>query len=109
MVLHAPGRLRAGVLDDIGPTFKKAADQFIKEYGIITEGERSEKWTESHAIRLRVHLVPFFGDLALNKITPGKVQEYRVHRMTTYMTATPYATRWLSVVPRQTSNQYRIG
>ncbi len=87
--LTLQGKMRAGVLDDIGPTFKKAADQFLKEYGVITEGERSEKWTESHAIRLRVHLVPFFGDLPLNKVTPGKVQEYRVHRMTTYNLPNP--------------------
>ena len=81
LVLTLQGKYRAGVLDD-GLTFRKAADQFLKEYGIVTEGERSEKWTESHGIRLRVHLLPFFGDLPLNKVTPGKVQEYRVHRMT---------------------------
>ena len=27
--LTLQGKLRAGVLDDIGPTFKKAADQFL--------------------------------------------------------------------------------
>jgi integrase len=86
LTLH--GKFRAGVLDT-GPTFKKAADQFLKEYGVITEGERSQKWTESHGIRLRVHLVPFFGALPLNKVTPGKVQEYRVHRMTSYNEPNP--------------------
>jgi len=86
LTLH--GKLRAGVLET-GPTFKKAADQFLKEYGVITEGERSQKWTESHGIRLRVHLLPFFGALPLNKVTPGKVQEYRVHRMTSYMEPNP--------------------
>jgi integrase len=86
--LTLQGKLRAGVLED-GPTFKKAADQFLKEYGVITEGERSEKWTESHAIRLRVHLVPFFGEIPLEKVTPGKVQEYRVHRMTNYAAPNP--------------------
>jgi hypothetical protein len=84
------GKNQAGVLND-RPTFKKAADQFLKEYGVITEGERSEKWTESHAIRLRVHLVPFFGALPLDKVTPGKVQEYRVHRMTTYAAPNPHS------------------
>jgi integrase len=79
---------RVGALDN-GPTFKKAADQFLKEYGVITEGERSEKWTEGHAIRLRLHLVPFFGALALERVTPGKVQEYRVHRMTSYNEPNP--------------------
>ena len=82
------GKQRAGALDS-GPTFKKAADQFLKEYAVITEGERSGKWTESHAIRLRIHLIPFFGNLPLNKVTPGKVQEYRVHRMTTFQEINP--------------------
>jgi integrase len=86
LTLHAKERI--GVLNS-GPTFKKAADQFLKEYGVITEGERSEKWTEGHAIRLRLHLVPFFGELPLNKVTPGKVQEYRVHRMTSYNEPNP--------------------
>ena len=81
---------RVGALDS-GPTFKKAADQFLKEYAVITEGERSGKWTESHAIRLRIHLVPFFGNLPLNKVTPGKVQEYRVHRMTTFQEINPFS------------------
>src|ERR1700733_3701307 len=48
--LTLQGKFRAGVLE-VGPTFKKAADQFLKEYGVITEGERSEKWTKSHAIK----------------------------------------------------------
>ena len=90
--LTLQGKDRAGVLD-AGVSFKKAADQFLKEYGVITEGERSEKWTESHGIRLRVHLLPFFGPLPINKVTPGKVQEYRVHRMTTYKEPNPESKR----------------
>ena len=86
LTLH--GKFRAGVLDK-GPTFSKAAEQFLKEYGVITEGERSKKWTESHAMRLRVHLIPFFGAIPLDKVTPGKVQEYRVHRMTAYNEPNP--------------------
>lgn len=63
-------------------TFREVADQFIKEYSVITEGQRSPKWIEGHASRLRVHLLPFFGDLAISEVTGGKVQEYRVFRMT---------------------------
>ena len=84
------GQAEAGVLND-RPTFRKAAEQFLKEYGVITEGERSAKWTESHGIRLRVHLLPFFGALPLDKVTPGKVQEYRVHRMTSYAAPNPHS------------------
>lgn len=86
--LTLQGKYRAGVLDD-GVTFQKAAKQFLNEYEAITEGERSKKWTESHAIRLRVHLLPFFGPTPLHKVTPGKVQEYRVHRMKTYADPNP--------------------
>ena len=46
------GKDRAGLLKS-DRTFKKAADQFVKEYGIITEGHRSERWVEGHQIRLR--------------------------------------------------------
>ncbi len=79
--LELRGKSRAGLLRD-EKTFKEVASQFLKEYEIITEGQRSPKWVEGHAIRLRVHLNPFFGNLAISDVTAGKVQEYRVHRMT---------------------------
>lgn len=63
-------------------TFKQAAAQFEREYEIITEGQRSPRWVEGHKARLRLHLIPFFGNMALSQITGGKVQEYRIHRMT---------------------------
>ena len=75
------GKARAGLLKT-EKTFGQAADQFEKEYGVITEGQRSERWTEGHKIRIRLHLRPFFGDLGLSEVTPGKVQEYRMHRAT---------------------------
>lgn len=33
-------------------------------------------------MRIRVHLLPFFGEKRVAEITPGLVQDYRVHRMT---------------------------
>jgi integrase len=82
------GKDRAGLLTS-ERNFRRASEQFLKEYEIITEGQRSERWVEGHGIRLRVHLLPFFGNLGLSEITPGKVQEYRVHRMTTWAEANP--------------------
>lgn len=79
--LELRGKSRAGLLKD-EKTFRHFAKQFLEEYEVITEGERSPKWVEGHAIRLRVHLLPFFGNLAISDVTAGKVQEYRVHRMT---------------------------
>ena len=75
------GKYRAGELKE-GVTFRKAAEQFVKEYEIITMGERNPDYVASHAMRLRVHLLPFLGDKVVTDITPGVVQEYRIHRMT---------------------------
>jgi integrase len=81
--LEIRGKARAGLLPlKKEKTFAEGSEQFLKEYQTITEGERSKKWVEGHGIRLRVHLVPFLGKLGVSEITPGKVQEYRVHRMT---------------------------
>jgi integrase len=80
--LELRGKSRAGLLKT-EKTFSETANQFTKEYGVITEGQRSERWVEGHKIRLRLHLIPFFGELGISEVTPGKVQEYRVHRATT--------------------------
>lgn len=75
------GKDRAGLLKT-ERSFAEVAKQFLKEYEIITEGQRSPRWVEGHGIRLRVHLLPFFGPLGVSNVTAGKVQEYRMHRMT---------------------------
>lgn len=61
-------------------TFNEAADQFEREYEIITEGERHPVYVEGHKTRLRLHLRPFFGKMGLSEVTPGQVQEYRIQR-----------------------------
>lgn len=78
--LELRGKSRAGLLKPNEKTFAQAAKQFLKEYTAITDGERSEKWVESYEIRLRLHLLPFFGNLGLSEVTSGKVQDYRVMR-----------------------------
>lgn len=79
--LELKGKKRGGELK-VGKTFKDAAKKFIAEYEIITAGERSEKYVGLVHDRLRVHLLPFFGSKVLTEITPGLVQDYRVHRAT---------------------------
>lgn len=64
-------------------TFKNVADRFEHEYEAMTKGERSPKWVEGHKARLRLHLLPYFGDKGLSEITAGAVQDYRIHRMET--------------------------
>lgn len=76
------GKLAAGLIKT-ETTFAEAAKKFEQEYSIITEGERSPKWVEGHSIRLRLHLIPFFGKMGLSEINAGTVQDYRVERIST--------------------------
>jgi len=65
--LGQKGKLKCGELK-VGRTFKEVAIQFRREFEIITEGQRSPIYVKGHERRLRLHLVPFFGD-----ITPGHI------------------------------------
>ncbi|MDI1229150.1 MAG: site-specific integrase [bacterium] len=64
------------------PTFKEAAEKFLAEYEIMTEGERSKVWTKLHRLRIEVHLIPYFGNTPVNEINAGMVNEYRIKRRT---------------------------
>ena len=66
-----------------GKTFADAAAIFLKEYRVITQGERSEQYVKSHEMRLRVHLLPYFGQTDVANIDDGLMQKYRIHRHTT--------------------------
>ena len=73
---HRSGELKGGKL------FKAAAERFLPEYEVLTAGERNPDYVKGHGDRLRVHLLPYFGDMVVGDITPQTVQDYRVHRMT---------------------------
>ena len=45
------GKLHAGLLKT-EKTFADAASQFTREYGVITEGQRSPRWVEGHNTRI---------------------------------------------------------
>lgn len=78
--LELRGKKRAGELV-VGKTFKMAADRFIDEFEVITQGQRSPIYVKGHKDRLKNHLVPFFGSKVVSEVTPGLVQDYRIHRM----------------------------
>lgn len=61
--------------------FAEAAEQFIREFPIITEGQRNEQYVDGHIRRIRKYLIPFFGDKGLSKVTSGLIQEYRIKRI----------------------------
>lgn len=61
-------------------TFAQAAERFVKEYEIMTEGERNEVYLRGHKARLKNHLVPYFGKMGLSQVTAGALQDYRIFR-----------------------------
>lgn len=50
-----------------GPSFEDAADAFTSEFEVITLGERNAGYVKSKSDHIRVHLLPFFGDTALEQ------------------------------------------
>src|SRR5208282_2903443 len=77
--LQLRGKLRNGEIKT-EKTFREASEQFLREYDLITQGQRSKVYVNCQHWRSRVHLVPFFGPMGLSEITAGKVQEYRINR-----------------------------
>jgi integrase len=74
------GKYRAGELKE-GKTFKEASERFLDEFEVITQGQRSPLYVAHHKKRVANHLNPFFGEKVITDITPGLVQDYRIHRM----------------------------
>lgn len=81
--LDLRGKERAGRLK-AGHTFQEAAAMFQREFTVITLGQRSERYVRNLNSDINRCLIPFFGDMPVADITPGVVQEYRVHRADTH-------------------------
>ena len=79
--LQLRGKLLTGELK-AEKTFREVSEQFLRECEILdTHGERSKGgYVKGQYLRSSVHLVPFFGNMDISKITTGKIVDYRVHR-----------------------------
>lgn len=62
-------------------TFAEVAEQFLREFSALTEGQRNPKYVKNHRRRVENYLVPFMGDKPISEITSGVVQDYRLHRI----------------------------
>ncbi|MEM7242977.1 MAG: site-specific integrase [Pseudomonadota bacterium] len=62
-------------------TFEQAADRFMKEYEVMTAGERNKVYVKGHKARLKNHLLPYFGKMGISQVTSGVVQDYRIFRL----------------------------
>jgi integrase len=72
------GKLKAANAEK---TFKEAAEVFMREFPIITEGQRNAIYVKGHERRLRNYIIPFLGDKPLSEVTGGAVTEYRIDRI----------------------------
>ena len=88
--LELRGKSRAGILKG-GKRFKDAAEKFLIEYPIITEGQRAESWTKHYEDKLRAIILPYLGNKYLTEIDEQTIQDYRVHRAKTCKTGKPPA------------------
>jgi integrase len=86
--LELRGKFKRGELGQLVPadvdpekTFGEAAEQFLREYPVITEGERNKQYVDGYVRRLRKHVMPFMGDKPLSHVTSGLIQEYFIHRV----------------------------
>ena len=77
--LRLRGKSRAGVLET-GKRFRDVSQQFLREYRVLTQGQRSERYVERIEQILKLHLVPYFGDMPVNAISSGDALDYRIHR-----------------------------
>jgi integrase len=80
--LGLKGKLRSGEITG-GETFAKAADHWLGEIEVLMDGERAPGFAGEYRRRLKLHILPFMGKRSVLEITPGLVQEYRVHRAAT--------------------------
>ncbi len=78
--LQLRGKLRDGELKT-GKLFREAAKLYLREFDIITQGQRSPTYARGQHARTNNYLIPFFGKLVLPEITAGKINEYRMQRL----------------------------
>ncbi|MEM1159603.1 MAG: site-specific integrase [Pseudomonadota bacterium] len=76
--LELRGKFRNGEIKN-EKTFKDASERFVREYVVLTGGERSPKYAKDHEARIRNHHLPFFGNKGLSEVTSGLVQDFRIH------------------------------
>lgn len=78
--LDLRGKLRRGEVLKPERRFKEAAEHYLREIRVLAASARSPKYVEMVELRLKVHILPFFGEKDISEINRGLVQSYRVKR-----------------------------
>lgn len=88
--LGLKGKQRAGEITN-EKTFTDAAKVFMREYALMTEGQRSARYVELQRENIEKKLIPYFGSKGVSEVTSGLVQEYRLFRRENSKTGKPPA------------------
>lgn len=86
--LELRGKHKRGELKE-EKSFAEAATQFVREYEVITEGNRNPVYVRDMQAKLENYILPFFGEKGLSHVTAGLVQEYRIHRRENSLSGKP--------------------
>jgi hypothetical protein len=78
--LELRGKLREGKIVPKERTFGQAADAYLREAKVLAATVRSPKYIQLLELRMKAHILPFFGNQPLSAINKGLVQSYRVKR-----------------------------
>ena len=89
--LDLRGKLRHGEIIKKEKLFSEAAELYVKDVRVLALDVRSPLYVKYLEMRLRRHVLPFFGAMPITAINKGVVQAYRVKRMeeTIQRTTTP--------------------
>ena len=78
--LSLRGRFRNGELVKKERSFSDAAEHYLRHARVLAVSVRSPKYIEYMELRMRRHILPFFGKIPLSEVSRGLVQSYRVKR-----------------------------
>lgn len=78
--LDLRGKTRRGEIVQKERTFAEAAEKYLAAARVLARDVRSPKYIEFMELRMRRHILPFFGERALSSINRAVVTDYHVKR-----------------------------
>lgn len=86
--LELRGKLRNGEITRSEKTFGEAAEHYLRQARVLAASVRSPKYITLLELRMRRHILPYFGKTPLSEVNRGLVQTYRVARAEETITRT---------------------
>jgi len=63
------------------PPFGEVARLFVREFEVMTLGERNAAYVRQKSQIIDGRLLPFFGETPIRQVSAGMIQDYRMHRL----------------------------